>query len=148
MSNDYINLFLKKTRLSFDGCFPIDRIPTKLFNRKSFIIVVNTAHSSVAYGHFVTLIKQNGKCILIDPLAINENKEYFKKKCKSGVYFLTQPIQSELSDFCGFYAILWVMYFNLSSPFPLYFVKSSNPISLLSNDEQCIQYIKKLISLL
>ena len=142
--NEYINKYLSQLPIHFDGCFSIDLIPNEIFKRKNFILVINTANSTQKVGHFVTLIRKENMCILFDPLAINMYRDYFSFKCGLFLHYLTHPIQSPLSNYCGYYAILFVMYFNFRPNFHLLFIRNLNVNALLQNDRICKYYIEKI----
>lgn len=148
ISNNFVNSFLKRSRVDFDGCFSIDRIPNVILNRKKFIIVVNTSAYRNRMGHFITLIKNNEYTLYLDPFGRYEKTplvENLLQRIGKNIYFLSRPIQSVLSDYCGFYAIMFVFNYTHKNMEKMLFLVSNNPFKLLSNDRRCVEYIKSMI---
>ena len=143
ISNEGIQAFLSDSRVPFDGVFSSDLIPNSIWEKKSYVFVVNTSPSILSWGHFVTVMKTGQTCFFIDPLAMNLYESFTKFDPQCRLVTLSKPIQSTTSHSCGYYAILFILYHFHQPPFKLQFYNGYDNDKLLKNDELCLKYIKK-----
>jgi hypothetical protein len=145
ISNHFIEHVLKTYCIDFYGVFSANTIPVKLLKREKFSIVCNFSKATEPGSHFVTIIALPNRVLYLDslglPCAVSEIST-FLLRLKKPVFHNRQQIQDGASKFCGFYCILFVLYFDGKKPsFNLSFVTGK----LLANDNLCITYIKRLL---
>ena len=145
VSNHFITSILEPTCEDFRGVFSADTIPVlQLLQYDTSSIVCNLSKVGERGSHFVTIICQPNRVLYIDSLglpslvpAINS----FLLKFKKPIFCNSRQIQDAASKFCGFYCILFVLYFNRPAT-PLRF-ESAN---LLLNDQLCVKKICELLN--
>lgn len=152
--NTEIHNFVSDLNLPhFKGVFSSNNIPQ--FN-ENYTIICNLSNVLEEGTHFVCVGRLNNNLIYFDPLALNIfnndleiylNKEI--KKC-SNIMFLRYPIQSWLSQGCGYYCIFFVLLFHV-----ILINNSFDDIQLLQfskqlhrNDSICKSNITRLIKIL
>lgn len=153
ISNLYINSILSRCQLKYwDGVFSSDTIPTHLFNRKNFAIIVNFAKQNQPGTHFIALAQINHKLFLFDSLATpfhllpSTLREWMKRK--RGTFVFNHPIQPILSEFCGMYCLYFILWLSLSSFSRLHRFSplKFNSINTRFNDQQCIDMIYNMLT--
>ena len=142
ISNSNLFTFLRKHNTPIHGVYPIDKVPSYIWKKPSFIIVVNTSPHFIKYGHFITLIKTKGKAFYIDSLALNQNLIFFEKKMRRKLVTLNTRIQAVSSHFCGGYSILFILFYFKKPSFSLDFYTGTNERKLMGNDYLCAKYIE------
>jgi len=145
ISNFYVTSILKPTCETFHGVFSADTIPTQLLQRDIFSIVCNLSKVDEPGSHFVTIISQPHKIFYIDSLGlpcVTPAIDKFLRKLRKPVFFNRRQIQHVSSKFCGFYCILFVLYFDRKETSPLRF-ESTN---LLLNDRVCVKKIQEILN--
>lgn len=159
LTNTYIRSVLEKFCEDFQGVFSCDTIPTaRLLPLRRYSFVCNISPSTHPGSHFV--------CVLVDSISIKYYDSLllspeispdilnFLKKAKCGrrrVHSLPRynPEQHPLSKFCGFFAMLNILYFDRrvggkpSEGLTLDPVGSASPPSI--NERRCIRLIVSMI---
>lgn len=145
VTNLFILDFLNKCKLKyFSGVFSSNKIPNFLSSRKNFAFVCNLAHSTVQYGHFITITGNEHNVFYCDPLGLpcfNKKILNFLKKCNKPILFNSDKIQSNTSQYCGFFSILFILLYN----YPTYVKQGMFSLNLSDNNIKCIKYIKKIV---
>ena len=137
----------------YKGLFSPQEIPfQKLKKLSHFTIIVHL--KGLTIGHFVTIYVSPTTIYYIDPYGfpcLDQNVRTFLKKLrnntkwmKRNIFYNEKQIQHRKSVYCGFYAILYVIYFDSNVNQNKVTIKFSN--NLFNNDMLCKQYINKLIS--
>lgn len=140
VTNIYISKVLKKTCSNFIGVFSPDTLPTIIPKKGS--IVCNLSNSDEIGSHFITIILQNARVLYIDSFGVpceNNDVSSFLSQCQKPVFYNTQMLQDVFSPFCGFYCILFCMYYDRERSFPLNFYSDQK-----LNDALCIRLIIKM----
>jgi len=150
LTNAYVEKLCKKIlkHHTFLGVYPCDIHP-KFDKRRNFSVVFNTGDSTTSGYHFVCIYVNKktlfyfdsfGDDISLDP-NIKRFTENFPNKC---LCQNTQKIQHNLSQFCGFYCIAYLLSKDLNIPEDI-FKSQFNEKNLLENDKNVIYFIKKYI---
>ena len=149
ITNNYIEQFLRSVTKNFIGVFSANNLPKNLTKTENFTLICNHDKVGEAGSHFITIL-HCGFCILyIDsmgqPCRIGSIQN-FMWSFQLPVFYNSRQLQSINSSFCGFYCILYVLYFDqlfnsIAQPSKLVF----NLNELLSNDMLCIKQITKLL---
>jgi len=148
LSNDYVDKLCRKilNNHTFLGVYPCDLHPT-IDRRRNCSIIFNTGDSTSAGDHFVAIyINKNatyyfdsfGGSIDLDP----NIKSFIRKIPTKRIIENTQTIQSDFSQFCGFFCVAYLLSkdLNLSED---YFKSCFNKKNLLENDQNVIYFIQK-----
>jgi hypothetical protein len=144
VSNHFIDSILTPTCAEYKGTFSSNTIPTQLLQCETFSIVCNLSPAGETGSHFVTIIAQRERVLYLDSLALPclvSEINNFLQRLKKPVYSNSQQVQHVKSQFCGFYCILFVLYFN-------------NPVTKLLfetrdlhvNDATCVKKIRELLN--
>lgn len=147
ISNTFIETFLANKVTNFDGVFSADNIPKTIASKTYFIIICNQENEGEEGTHFVTIIGFPDYAIYLDSfglpckiLRINQ----FLNSLDRPIYYNDRQIQSHLSNFCGFYCIMYTLYFdkkiNGDKVENIFF----DSVNLMNNDNSCLNEIKKL----
>ena len=154
LSNGFIHNILKNELKchSFIGVYAANDIDIeKVQESNEFIFICNLSPREHPGTHFVTIIGDRKQLLYCDSLALpihtsqdllNSLKKIGKRKMST---LIMTPIQSALSDFCGIYAIYFVLLFDYVR-FPI--VTEQNKFSkthLRENDFICVENIKQII---
>lgn len=147
ISNYEIEEFLSKRTSHFKGVFSSNNIPCALVEKNHFSIICNHAKKGNPGTHFVVVIVFPSQVIYIDS---------FGKPCKikgilnflfslsRPVYYNSTKIQASSSSFCGFYCMMYVLYFSKIFDKEKVCKIKFDPVNLKRNDKICINEIKKL----
>jgi hypothetical protein len=149
ITNNYIEDFLRPLTTNFIGVFSSNNLPQNLPKTKTFSLVCNHDKVGEAGSHFITVIHCNYFILYIDSLGLLctiSDIRNFLFSFELPVFYNSRQLQSIDSSFCGFYCILYVLYFDnfletFVSPSKLFF--NSNELSF--NDALCINHIVKLV---
>lgn len=144
ISNHEISSILNPACKGFAGVFSADTIPSSLVAQKNFSIVCNLSKAGKPGSHFVTLIDRERYILYIDSLGlpcVTPTIKHFLEKKKKPVFYNKTQIQHLSSKFCGFFCILFVLYFDREWEEPLIFSKN-----LLRNDRVCIKKILEILN--
>lgn len=156
LSNIYIDCLLRKTAPArYRGTFSCNNIPIDIAHLPYFSIICNLAKAGERGSHFVTLVGQPDQIIYIDPLAmpctnpditkfINDARSLPQGGERRQRYFRHQvlPIQNRLSKYCGFYCIMYVLFYERDNHIIMPTFDMQN---LWANDSRCLRYIKLFI---
>ena len=146
LSNVFIESVLRKTCTDFFGVFSADSIPDRLTKQKRASVVCNLSREKEDGTHFVTLLLTEKKILYLDSFGLAcyvPEILKFLHQSKREIVFFTEKIQDDESVFCGFYAILFCLYFDAGiwkKP-KLNFSKDD----LFENDRKCISYILEML---
>lgn len=141
LSNIKMDSFLRQHCSAYQGIFAPDTLPKKHISEGN--IICNLSNSDSMGSHYITIIIGSSNVLYIDTFGtLSENDEInnFLLSLKKPIFFNNMMIQHLESSYCGFYAILFCMYFSEQQDFK---IKFSN--NLRENDLMCIEYIKKLV---
>lgn len=151
LSNGLIRSFLSQNCGSdFKGVYSADRIPKRLAAEGTFLLVVNLAKEREADGHFVCIAASRAALLYLDPYGlpcVQRDVLSFLRRCMRPVKFNARPLQRTESNYCGFYAILFALYLDNSSPWRKNrnFALSFHTSDLSKNDKICVGYIKRML---
>jgi hypothetical protein len=149
ISNIYISSFLGRFTSDFLGVFSCDNIPSKINEKNKFIIICNLSKKFEKGSHFICIVSSNDSIIYIDPLGLPCLNKYiiaFLIEAKKNVLYNSNQIQSRDSVCCGFYVILFALYFDTKSR-QRNMKMTFSQVNLSDNDNICIQYIADIISM-
>lgn len=144
LSNIYIDNFLRSCHLrNYLGTFSSNNIPSLFHSQNEASVIVNLSPVGTLGTHFISLMKQNEQYFLADSLGLtwNDLPSTIQMYVPSNVVIMYPiPLQSLLSSFCGFYAILFILNFNTynSTPGLIPFSTQRN------NDSICLHNIHKI----
>lgn len=144
VTNHYIESILKPVCKNFLGVFSANTIPKKLTLLKEFSIVCNLSKVGEKGSHFVTIVVQPNVTLYIDSLGLPPFVPEicsFLQQLRRQLFYNPHQIQDSSSKFCGFFCILFVLYFS-STATPLIFEEKD----LLSNDTLCVKKIKEMLN--
>lgn len=156
LSNLFIqNVAGKYARNSFAGTFSSNNIPRNLAERPNFTFICNLDKVGEVGSHFVTVVADPENIIYVDPLGLpclNKDISCFLKQSGRRVSYNTRTIQHPLSNFCGFYALLYVLHFDYSvsnkkkkkTRYNLKLVFKDTQLE--ENDARCLEYLKYLLT--
>jgi hypothetical protein len=154
ISNLYIDKVAARCcgRRHFQGVFSCDTIPAaRLRRKKRFSFVCNLSKVGEVGTHFITVVADAKSVIYIDSYGLpcfNEDIAAFLRGCGRTVWYNSTTIQHPtLSRHCGYYALLFVLFFagNGSSSSKKTLQLSFSDHDLLSNDAKCTRYLSQLI---
>lgn len=143
LSNHVLTNLLNHLSVSdkyYKGVFAFDNIPNNLCNESVFIIIVNIGL------HFVTIYATSDFVLYIDSLGkpSPSNMSFFLSQCKRPIFFNNRQIQSFTSTHCGFFAVLFVLFFNGKEKGTKMRPIKFHDTNLSSNDKLCTKYIKQI----
>jgi hypothetical protein len=155
ISNHFIDGVLRSACSpdEYAGVFSADTIPPELADRRRFSFVTNLSRADEEGSHFVCVVGRPQYVLYIDPTGlpciIDGIRSFLDAACNSSrsLLYNKSAIQDPVgSSHCGFYCILFVLYFDpaVQVDFELKFQKS--PLLLKENDETCVKYIKRMLS--
>lgn len=154
LSNIYLNEMLKNEvhcSKTFIGVFSADNIDVdKLKFLSRFILIVNLSPQEYRGTHFVTIVGSPREIIYCDSYALTCNTsqvlhESLLKIGRNITHMLKYPIQSINSEFCGFFCVFFVCFFDYER-FPIIKqLKNFSKHNLNENDAICMSNIKQLI---
>lgn len=177
VSNDFIQEVLNKYCSDFEGVYSCDNIPTeRLIKLKKYSIVCNLSPTNHPGSHFVSIIvHKRGRVTYCDPLnlpyQINPDITNFLAMASRGAsvawksernrrgrrqfrdaikLFPARAVQHTRSNFCGFFAMAYVLYFdsNVSGKpedgLQFEAVREGSPVNV--NEESCVQHIISMIA--
>lgn len=152
LNSDYISSVLSKRCEFFLGVYAADKLPKQGNGKSNFLIICNLDVAEEKGSHFVTIVSLDDYVLYIDSLGlkchVKEIAEFLLSLGKP-TFYNTRQIQDFRSEFCGYYCILFVLYFNrlLSGD-----VTDTDIVGLcfddndyLSNDSICVNAITKLL---
>jgi hypothetical protein len=147
LSNHYIlKLARRFARNDFAGTFSSDNLPQKLCHRRRFSLVCNLDKETGPGTHFVSIVADADQIAYIDPLGLpcgDARIARFLRDSGRSAAHNERTIQHPLSPFCGFYALLYVLFFDSSIRHRLKL--KFDRTALESNDELCVRYLVKLM---
>lgn len=143
ITNVYIDSILKSCSY-YRGIYSCDTIPKNLCDIDHFGIVCNLSKEEETGTHFISIIVFPKYVFYIDSLSgtcLNPDINKFLASLQKPVFFNSKTIQSPSSLFCGFFAILFILYFEAYRNFKLQFDSELN-----NNDKICIKYLCTLLA--
>ena len=141
VTNIFIQNVLEQSAENFIGVFSSNELGNILPNSGSFVI--NLSPSGTLGSHFVTVVARKTDVLYIDSLGLPCTNDNIKKILKSFMLPIKEnqvQIQHFKSIYCGFYCILFCIYYDKERKENLIFSKN-----LLKNDQLCIEYIKMFV---
>ena len=150
ISNLYIKTTLDELPLKYwTGVFSMDQLTLPIPDY-DFAVIVNFSNLNEKGTHFVALVQIKQHLVLFDSLATPY--EFLPERLQNimtqynGQYLLPYPIQDETSEFCGFYAMYFILYLSLPRSVRNQFNPNQfSSTNLLRNDVKCIQLITCLL---
>jgi hypothetical protein len=112
LTNFYIEEILNITQ-DFKGCFSCDNIPYSLKHNKKFSIICNLSKSYEPGTHWVTIVVDQYYTFYYDSLGFpcyNTDIRSFINHIGKPMKWNGSKIQSDKSTYCGFFAILMVLF--------------------------------------
>lgn len=152
LSNQYVQNLLSFLSLpSFIGCFPIDLVPK--ITKTPSSLVINLDESYKPGSHFVAVYITSKEIIYFDSFGLKPNVSIKKifSNIKIPYKWNKDKIQSDLSQFCGYYCIGFLIsqYLNieLENFTGLFFTCKliECETRLLQNDQLITYFIKSYI---
>lgn len=150
LSNIYIDRLLNKIGLRrYRGTFSCNNIPSSIAKLPHFSIICNLDKVGEEGSHFVTVVGQPEQILYMDPLALpctNPSIAKFIEEAqlqgKRSLKEQKRQIQHPLSKYCGFYCMLYTLYYECDKHNiePEFYQKN-----LLANDSRCFLYMNILI---
>ena len=145
LTNTYIHNFLSTQSSHYKGVFSSNNIDKDLKYLKRFSIVCNLSKYGEIGSHFVSIISFPDYVFYIDSLGlpcIAPSICAFLSSLNKSVFINTRQFQQETSIYCGFYCIMFVLYYDKKRNFQLNF---NSALMRDNNDAKCIMYVRKLI---
>ena len=149
LTNTYVEKLCKKIikQHKFEGVFPCDIQPKCKLN--TFSVIFNTGDSNSKGEHFIAIYANSKYLYYFDSFGEQPNDSNIIKFIKENIKnrkFITfnQKIQSDQSNFCGFYCIAFL----LAKDRKIYykFKQIFNTNNLKQNDVNIIYFIIKILS--
>lgn len=144
LSNIYLDAVLFKfCHNFFYGTFSSNTIPKELAQLSQFSIIVNLSKDFEIGSHYVCLVSFPTHLLYLDSYALpctNDDICSFLLDLNKLVLYNSKRIQHATSNFCGFYAMFWVLYFSHKNS-----IKANFSSDLITNDKLCVQYICQLL---
>ena len=148
LSNDYVEKVCKKilNNHTFLGVHPCDVHPS-VDNRRNCSVIFNTGDSTTSGDHFVCMYLNKTTIFYFDSFGervnLDKNILRFVNNIPSKkLVHNTQKIQDDLSQFCGFYCIAYLLSKDLKLS-DEYFKSFFSKENLLLNDKNVIYFIEK-----
>lgn len=135
---------------TFYGTFSCDAIPLTLITKMRFSIICNLSKKSELGTHFVTIIVFKTYALYIDSLGLsctNSDISNFLISLNRSIFFNSVQFQNVNSIFCGFYAMLYVLYFDSNKNSQI-MGKIRFTHDLVKNDIICVKYLNKLFHMM
>jgi hypothetical protein len=150
LSNLYIDEVLRAAcGPDYRGVFSSDTIPTELRSADRFSFVTNLSRADEEGTHFVAVVARPSHVLYFDPVGlpcIVPSILEFLNGCRRPHLYSSSPFQDPVaSSHCGFYCMLYVMFFdsNFAPGFPIRF--HDRP-PLTRNDPLCERYIVDMLT--
>lgn len=148
ISNRDIQNFLLGKVTHFQGVYSSNNIPRCIVGMKKFTLICNHSKLGEPGSHFVTIVGFPNYMLYIDtfgqPCRIKEISNFLNLFDRPIHYNSTQ-IQSDLSYFCGFYSIMYVLYFEKRFTNTHFGKIKFDSVNLINNDDVCLDAIKQLV---
>ena len=145
ISNHDIDSILRPACRDYVGVYSANNIPQEIKDKSTFYFVCNLSNRGEVGSHFVTVLCFTDYVMYIDSLGLpctNASISKFLAQLNKPLFFNTTQVQDFESKYCGYYCILFVLYYSSKNkPCKLQFTKGN----LLLNDKRCIKYITKLL---
>jgi hypothetical protein len=147
LSNIFLEKILKHCS-SFVGVYSCNNIPPELTNRDKFSIICNLSPVSSIGSHFISIITFPTYVLYIDSFgvpSISHEISQFLLKIDKPIFYNMKQLQDQKSDFCGYYAAMFVIYFDRKH------VVNIKTLSFTSNfkenDYNTVLYVKKYVEI-
>ena len=140
LTSAYIEKFLQMYCRNFHGIFSPDTLPIQTVGPGT--LVCNLSNSDLPGSHFISIIIRDSEVLYIDPFGTpceNELISNFMKLMKKPIKYNSSMVQALSSSFCGFFCILFCLYYDQKRSFQLMFYED-----LRKNDLKCVQLIQML----
>lgn len=137
---------------SFVGVYPADCIPRSLYARPHFTVIVNLGRwkrpeERGAAGHFVAVHGRPSHVLYLDSYGRpceQPDVLRFLAECRRPVLYNARRIQALDSKACGFYAMLYAVYYDRGYKFRLTFRSGGGERALAGNDARCVRYLERI----
>jgi hypothetical protein len=148
ITNIYIDKLLTPLCADFEGTFSADTIPQHLSRKDRFSLIANLSEEKEAGTHFITIVGRPNFMLYIDSIGLpctNIHIRNFLKSCKRKLLYNTVVIQHPNNDFCGYFAILYVLLNDSAIRVKpkVRFYKA--PHRYAENNKKCIDYISTML---
>jgi tRNA(Ile)-lysidine synthase TilS/MesJ len=148
ISNLYIDKILTPRCADFKGTFSADTIPKQLCGESVFSLICNLSKEKETGTHFITIIARPNFIIYIDSVGLactNQNIRVFMANCKRKMYYNTNVIQHPLNDFCGYFCMLYCLWWDSAIKNKPVIKFHQAPHKYAENNQKCIQYIATML---
>ena len=111
ITNLYINQLMKKISTSYRRTFSCNKIP--YFSDQNFSIIINLSKDNEQGTHLISLFFLKANFFYFDSYGLKYNNIYISKylaKYSKRIVYWKKPLQHILSDHCGFYCILFILF--------------------------------------
>lgn len=155
LSNEYVeNLARLLSDGSFIGCFPIDLLPNINNSNHQISLIINLDPSYKSGSHFVSIFKSKEIFTYFDSFGSEPPKEIIDFIIHFNLPYISnkQKIQSDNSQFCGFFCLGFILAQELGITVQeftnLFYTKDKKLGDLLRlNDNLIIHFIKSYIKI-
>lgn len=149
LSNNFIDSILISRARYFRGVYSANNISPSLSQENVFSIICNLDEFGEKGSHFVTIICFPKFVLYIDSFGLPclvKTINIFLKTLNRPIFFNETQIQSNNSNYCGFFTMLFVLYFDLifTEKTPKKIVFNLSDLSM--NDNICVKEIKHILS--
>ena len=148
MSRGITNIFIEEILFNntshFHGVFSSNNINLSLKHLTKFSIVCNLSNENEDGSHFVAIIVLPTYVLYIDSFGlpcVTESVCKFLSLLNKPIYHNSKQIQDFSSNYCGFYCMMYVLYFDKERSFTVKFTNN-----LKKNDMLCIKYVISMMN--
>lgn len=139
------------TAIGFSGVFSSNNLPSKLIKKNCFSLICNLSRDTEPGTHFITIIFYSTYIFYIDSLGLpclNKDVRNYLDHFNLPIMCNSQQIQDSQSVFCGFFCILFILFYEArrDDKKKLVALEWNTKLDCLKlNDEKCIQNICDLL---
>lgn len=148
LTNFEIERYMHKHALNFRGVYSSNNIDRSLISRRNnFSIICNMSKRSERGSHFVCIVVQPACVTYIDSFGLPCTSLHIRKflrEVNRPILFNCRTIQSLTSSYCGFYCILFALFYDDRM---LHKIKLTFSSDYEANDRKCIKYIRALVDI-
>lgn len=146
LTSSFIDAYVKHYCKNFIGVFACNSIPQNLCEREDFTIICNLSPDTHQGTHWVVINANSRQIIYCDSFGFPPQQKEIKqflKNCNRQILWNFAQLQDDNSNYCGYYCILFALFFNENDEklFRLNFT-SNFPL----NDKKCIEYINLIVN--
>ena len=146
ISNHYIDSVLGRTSTTYRGTYSSDILPRRDFKELPASLVVNLSRHTEKTGHFVAIYEDEQNMYYMDSLGLKPfvpTLTHFIERSGKQLHYNTTAIQSAKSEYCGFFAMCYILWCEKVGPTLDQFIAMFDTI--LNHDALVVHLINKLI---